>query len=378
MKQKIVKWITPVVFLVLIFGMAVANLLSPTRAVSESENRHLKMMPKFSWKALVDGTFTAEFEEFLTDQFIGRDGFIGVKTESEYLLGKRDTNSVYFGKKGYLLEKKTSHDLDEQLEKNLGYLEEFTERAAAELGAGHVRVLMAPTASLLEADKLPAYAPIYDQQAVLDELESRLPEGVYVDAAGVLQAHAGEELYYRTDHHWTTLGAFYAYQAWAKSLGLAPLSDPSLRVVSEDFLGTTWSKLHALGQADTISVYDSEKKVALTHNRQTQSEGFYDWAALEKRDQYAVFLGGNDGLLEIRPTEEGGGEKRVLLVVKDSFANCFLPYAAEHFDTILVVDLRYLNMSLKALASQYEVTDLLVLYNVQAFATDATVLRIAK
>ena len=118
--------------------------------------------------------------------------------------------------------------------------------------------------------------------------------------------------------------------------------------------------------------------MALTHNRQTQSEGFYDWAVLEKRDQYAVFLGGNDGLLEIRPTEEGGGEKRVLLVVKDSFANCFLPYAAEHFDTILVVDLRYLNMSLKALASQYEVTDLLVLYNVQAFATDATVLRIAK
>ena len=70
--------------------------------------------------------------------------------------------------------------------------------------------------------------------------------------------------------------------------------------------------------------------------------------------------------------------KRELLIVKDSFANCFIPYAAEHYETIVVADLRYLNMSLQALAKQYAVTDLLVLYNVQAFATDATVFKIAR
>lgn len=381
MKQKIVKWITPVVFLVLIFGMAVANLLSPTRGFSESENRYLKTMPKFSWKTLLDGTFTADFEKFLTDQFIGRDSFIGVKTESEYLLGKRDTNSVYFGKKGYLLEKKTSHDLDEQLEKNLGYLEEFTERAAAELGAGHVRVLMAPTASLLEADKLPAYAPIYDQQAVLDELESRLPEGVYVDAAGVLQAHAGEELYYRTDHHWTTLGAFYGYQAYKQSLGL-PVKQPSdftTEVVSESFYGTHYSKARLVTtRPDRIIRWlpkTPQGGFQVDYNGgQKQSDSLYDESFLSKRDQYSYFLGGNNALVTIRSSNPNG---KHLLLVKDSYAHSMVPFFADEYESIHMVDLRYYNGKLSEYIPQEGITDVLVLYNTTTFTSDIGVPKMA-
>ena len=392
-------WIPIILFLALIFGGMLWGVLKEDRPYSDTENRYLARRPVFSWDRLFDGSYTQDYEEYVTDQLPLRDSLVGLKTRVEAALGKTETKGVWLAAKDYLIVNHPAEDFEgEQAQKNSLALAEAVAYYAGELGDGHVRVLLVPTASQILAANLPPDSPRYDQSQYLKrvrtdaarrlagadgasaskEAETDRVWELFPDVEEALAAHAEEYIFYRTDHHWTTLGAFYAYQAWAKSLGLAPLSDPSLRVVSEDFLGTTWSKLHALGQADTISVYDSEKKVALTHNRQTQSEGCYDWAALEKRDQYAVFLGGNDGLLEIRPTEEGGGEKRVLLVVKDSFANCFLPYAAEHFDTILVVDLRYLNMSLKALASQYEVTDLLVLYNVQAFATDATVLRIAK
>ena len=203
---------------------------------------------------------------------------------------------------------------------------------------------------------------------------------VWLDGEAILSPHREEYIFYRTDHHWTTLGAYYAYRAWMESLGQQPQSEAGLRVVSDHFLGTTWSKLHALGQTDSIAVYDTDMAVRLSHNLTEETEGFYNWEALETRDQYAVFLGGNDGLLLVEKQEPAaeGTRERVLLVVKDSFANCLIPYAAGHYDRIVVADLRYLNMSLQTLAKQYGVTDLLVLYHVQAFATDTSVFRIAK
>jgi hypothetical protein len=167
------------------------------------------------------------------------------------------------------------------------------------------------------------------------------------------------------------------YQQWANTLGLTPLADPGLKVVSEAFEGTTYSKLHTAGQQDVISVYEPQTQVTLLHNQMNETTGFYDWSKLDVRDKYALFLGGNDALLDI--TKEGVTEpENVLLVVKDSFANCFIPYAAEHYDRVVVVDLRYLNMPISRVVEEYGVTDLLVLYNVQAAATDKDVYKITR
>ncbi len=381
-------WISIILFLFLLFGGMLWGLLKADRPYSDTENRYLATRPAFSWKALFDGSFTKEYEEYVADQFPHRDRLVGLKTRMEALLGKTETKGVWLADDEYLIVNHPAGDFEsEQAEKNVRALAKAVAYYVKELGDDHVRVMIVPTASQVLTEKLPRNSQPYDQsqylQKVRTALEENGSEGTLIDMPSVLSAHADEYIFYRTDHHWTTLGAFYGYRAWAESLGFEPLSDSALRTVSEDFFGTTWSKLHALGRADAISVYDSKRPVVLTHNQTTQTEGFYNWEALKRHDQYAVFLGGNDGLMEIRPaeTEDGGKEGasgRVLLIVKDSFANCFIPYAAEHYETIVVADLRYLNMSLQALAKQYAVTDLLVLYNVQAFATDATVFKIAR
>ncbi len=409
MERKTV-WIPVIAFLALIFGGMIWGLLKPDQAYSDTENRYLASRPEFSWESLFAGSYTQDYESYITDQFPERDRWIGLKTRTEMLLGKAETKNVWLADDDYLIVDYPASDFEgEQAGQNRDTLAQALAYYTDKLGGDHVRVLLAPTSSQILRDKLPAHSPVYDQSEYLEEVieASREAlaaagteggaESLFVKAEEALSAHAGEYIYYRTDHHWTTLGAYYAYCAWAKSMGFAPAADPGLRAVAEDFWGTTYSRLHAGGRADVISVYDTDTAVTLTHNLTERTAGFYDWDALATRDKYAVFLGGNDGLLEIDKTGaeenadaqeaeqaqgmEGGAEESkesVLLVVKDSFANSFIPYAMEHFDRIVVVDLRYMNMSLRQLAEQYGVTDLLVLYSVQAFATDATVFKLGR
>lgn len=376
MREKAV-WIPIVLFGALLFGGFLWGVFQKDRVYSDTENRYLAARPEFSWQAVADGSFMEDYEAYITDQFPERDRLVGLKTRMEAALGRKEIKSVWLAKEGYLIVNYPASDFESaQALKNLDALARAVEYYVEALGEDHVRVILAPEAGELLEDKLPRHSQPYDTQAYVGQAEESV-QRVLVDVRKALSAHRKEYIYYRTDHHWTTLGAYYAYEAWAESLGLEPV-EPALRVVSEDFVGTTWSKLHALGEPDEISVYDAEQTVTLTHNLSEVTEGFYDWQALGTRDQYGVFLGGNDGLLEIQGSGTKSDSDSVLLVVKDSFANCFIPFAACHYDRILVADLRYLNMSLQALAAEYGVTDVLVLYHVQGFATETTVFRIAR
>lgn len=389
-------WIPIAMFLVMIFGGMLWSMLTPEQSYSDTENRFLESKPKFSLESLFaeEDRFTQKYEAYITDQFPIRDKWIGFKTQVEKLFGKVETKDVFLGKDDYLIVNHPASDFEgEQAVKNVEFLAEGMAKYAKELGLAHVHMMLVPTASQVLTDKLPAHAQPYDQSQYVEQVRQAVEEKLWLELAAssvswagsslvmdveaLLKEHQEEYIYYRTDHHWTTQGAFYAYQMWAQTLGLTPLTDAGLKVVSEDFQGTTYSKLHTAGRNDVLSVYDTDMVVTLLHNQMNETTGFYDWSKLEVRDKYAMFLGGNDALLDI--TKDGVTEpESVLLVVKDSFANCFIPYATEHFDRVVVVDLRYLNMPLSQVADQYGVTDLLVLYNVQAAATDKDVYKITR
>lgn len=389
-------WIPIAMFLAMIFGGMLWSMMTPEQSYSDTENRFLESKPKFSLESLFaeEDSFTQKYEAYITDQFPIRDKWIGFKTQVEKLLGKVETKDVFLGKDDYLIVNHPASEFEgEQAAKNAEFLAEGLAKYARQLGLGRVRMMLVPTASQVLTDKLPAYANPYDQSRYVEQVRQAVKEklsteivassmhwsdmSLVMDVEALLKEHQEEYIYYRTDHHWTTLGAFYAYQMWARTLSLAPLTDAGLKVVSEEFQGTTYSKLHTAGRNDVLTVYDTDLAVTLMHNQMNETTGFYDWSKLEVRDKYAMFLGGNDALLDI--TKDGVTEpKSVLMVVKDSFANCFIPYATEHFDRVVVVDLRYLNMPLSRIAEEYGVTDLLVLYNVQAAATDKDVYKITR
>ena len=382
MKAKTKAVITTAVFVAILAGLSVSNWLMPEKDFSESENRSLQTLPEFSLERLFSGKYTSQFETYTTDQFIGRDYWVSLKTSADRAALKQDSGhtkenpGVYFADDGYLIEVYTEQDVDQdQFELNTGRLKEFLEYAQDSLGAGHASAMIVPTAGEVLRDKLPPFAPSADQEAMLDQLEKALPQGSFVNLLPTLSQYKEQGVFYRTDHHWTTYGAFLGYQDWAKAMGLTPLSqdDYEIKTVTEEFYGTTYSKANDLdAKPDHMEAYLPKAQEALTLSidsgrEVTEQDSLYMDSFLEKKDKYSYFLGGNNPILTIR-TQAGTGRK--LLIVKDSYAHCFAPFLTSHFDEITLVDLRYFRQGMKGYLTENGFTDVLVLYNLQGFAED--------
>ena len=373
MKNKLAAWLPIGVFLSLTLVFSIWNLLRPTRSFSENENRYLAQFPEVTAEAVLDGEFSEEYETYLADQFPLRDSWISLKTRMELLIGKKDLNNVYIGDDGWLIDKYRGTLDEDRIADNLSKLGDFTSYAAELLGSDHVRVMLVPTASGVLDNRMPPFAEDFDQAALIAQAAGLCPDGVTLDLLPVLSAHKEEPIYYRTDHHWTTLGAYYGYAAWAESIGLTPYAqeDFTVETASDAFYGTTHSKVNVSVRPDSILRYTPNWPVSyhLTFNLgEKESDSLYDETKLEGKDKYSYYLGGNNPIVEI--SSSSGEEGRRLLIVKDSYSHCFAPFAVNHFEETTLIDLRYFNLGVKQYMEQEEFTDVLVLYSTANFADD--------
>ncbi len=386
MKPRISNIITSVTFCLLVAVLTVASMVNPVKQYSETENRSLAQMPEFSWESLfhnsvimknptdTEKSYTQKYEDFVTDQFVARDAWITLKTQAELLLGKKDSGGVYFGKDGYLIEK---HELDSaQLEKNIGFLETFLKTNSANY---NIKVLIAPTASLVLSDKLPAFAPVWDQNAMLDRIAEL---GNFVDCRDVLMEHSDEYVYYRTDHHWTTLGAYYAYTELCTSLGIEPYAyeDFNKRVLSDSFLGTLAAKVNTDSTPDELFTLEPEGvTVSVNYNNGLKiTDTLYEESYLAKRDKYSAFLDGNQPIVDITTSTKNG---KTLLLVKDSYSHCVVPMLTAHYERIMLIDFRSAPRGIMYYAQMLEmqgesVDDIVVFYNAENFTKDRYIFKL--
>lgn len=364
------------VFLVYLLCMAVWGILQPVKTFSEQENRFLQKQPEFSGKSFLSGKYTKDYETYITDQFPLRDHWISLKTVSERMLQKKEVKGVYFGQDGYLIEAHREEDIDkEQMELNTKYLLGFAENAEKLPGIQSVKIMLVPTADAVLTDKLPPFAENTWQSLYLEEIAN---SHTFLDVDKVLNQKKDQEIFYRTDHHWTTKGAFYAYEAWAEALGLNPYKEEEfiIKPVSEEFYGTIHSKVNIRTKPDTLYLYEPvpDFTYKITYDLgEREGTDLYDMGKLTGKDKYAVFLGGNSGLVQINTQKPQGDSKRKLLLIKDSYANCFLPFAVNHFDETQVVDLRYFNMPVEQYMEEEGFTDILVLYNIPNFVGEKNI-----
>lgn len=348
--------------------LLVVDLTNEDRLYSETENRVLASRPEFSKEALLEGSFTADYEEYITDQFVSRDKWVALKTYFEVLIGKSEVNGVYLGAEDYLLEQHLPQDYpQERIEEKLDKLDALVKKWDAQ-------VMLVPTADNIISEKLPAYAPYFDQREFLDQVKERIGEEHYIEVYDVLQEHDQEYIYYRTDHHWTSLGAYYGYQSWTEEMGVTPYEYNLLEMerASEEFQGTLQSKTNLKGGVDTIFYFPETmiKPVSLVYDMATKGNSFYTVKHLDTKNQYGFFLDDNHAFIEIRTGYRNG---KSLFVIKDSYANCFIPLLAPHYENIYVLDLRYYNGKLEPLMKQYQSEDgmdVLILYNCIHFLED--------
>ena len=367
------------VFGSLIFGLGLLGWLTPDQAFSENENRYLQELPKLSEDTLVSGDFGDEMEDYLSDQFWQRDSWTAARSKMKMLLRNKDIGGVYLCEDGYYIEKITQNDVDEaRLQKNLQTVKNFFDRCTEKgLAAENLTFLPVPTPGYTLRDKLPRYATLFDEDAVFDAMTAAMGNYRLVDLrADFTQATESEPLYYRTDHHWKTAGSLLGYQCYRTALGLsAPAAADYTVEHYEGFRGTLYSKvLDKNAATDTIDLYrwDGDTSLSVTYDNAAHTS-CYDTEKLLQKDMYEVFFGGNWPTVTITGGPENG---RRLLVLKDSYANALLPFAAADYEKIVAVDLRYYLGSLTELMEQEGITDVLVLYSTTAFMSDTKIDRL--
>lgn len=305
-----------------------------------------------------------------------RDTFTAINASVDYLLLKRDIGGIWVCDDGYYMTKCTPDEVNEKtVSANIDAIEKFFENTD-----GNKFFMLVPSATLIYRSKLPAFADEFDQQAEIDKIFAGVTAGKAVDVRQAFFA-SDEQLYYRTDHHWTSDGAYTAYLEFCKTAGLEALTKDKfdIKTVSSDFQGTHDSKvLLPCAAKDEVKLYipKQPETLKITHDGET-SDSFYVMSALEKKDKYQVFLGGNYGRVDI---ETGVGNGKRLLVIKDSFANSFVPLLTTHYEKICMLDLRFFSKNpedLAALIEELEPTDTLVLFNIANFISDPTIKRLA-
>ena len=305
--------------------------------------------------------FQLSIEKYLTDQVPLRDGWVTMKTYMELAIGKRESVGVYICKDKYLMDKFTSYS-KKQLAANAAALADLQEKLAAE--GVSMNTILVPMAAQVLTDKLPAYAPVTDYTAILQVLTDA---GVdTTDVLSALAAHSGENIYYRTDHHWTSLGAYYAYCAWR---GIEPNVDEwTQEILCDNFHGTTWNKVPLPSvPAEEITAWHKHINRSVSYNNgQYETDSIYERKYLSGSDEYAVFLNSNQAQTVI----EGSGKSGKLLLIKDSYGNTFSQFPVENYAEVHVIDLRFFKGDVTEYAKENDITDALVLYGVQNFVKD--------
>ena len=367
----------------------VANAVSPDRTFSEVENRNLEQLPAVDFGTpeklfrdgnFFNGQFMRDFETYTTDQFIGRDAWVDLKARTERALGKKENNNVYFADNDTLITRFDQPAADRVTE-NLNYVNKFVENVDIP-----VVFSLIPTQACIWADRLPEGAPNASQTDLMTQAQGAVTGATWADVYTPLMEHKDEDIFYRTDHHWTSLGAYYGYTGLASALGYTPvpLTDYTPTVRSTEFYGTVFSSSGVRWvKPDTITTYvpdDGITVVSHTYdnsgNPVEEQRALYVESFLSVKDKYSMFLGGNQSLGVVTNTNNPDGPK--LLIIRDSYADSLVPFLTAHYSEIHLIDPRYYHLSVKDYVEQNGIDQALVLYSVPNFVTDGNLFWITR
>ena len=365
-----------ILFSVFFVGMFLLDCVTPDRTVSELENTTLTQRPKVTAQILSSAGLNRFFNDstqYTKDQIPGRDAWISLQSFVETaLLQKTQSGGILLGDKGQMFDRTYGLVSSEErtLPRNIAAVASLAARCP-----GKVYVMVAPAASSIYPERVPAHAPLLQEESYLSQIQAAVEQagGVYLPLKDALSAHKDEYIYYRTDHHWTTQGAYYAYSELCSALGLEPFDRAAHTAVDvPDFYGTFYSRARTWNaQPDTLTYYDLDNPLTIYTvtgpgmPTEGQTTGLYDLDKLDVYDKYAAFLHGNNGLSRV----EGDGEGRIL-VIKDSYANSFVPFLTANYAQIDVVDLRKYNYGLDGLIAENGYDQILVLYSFDSFKSD--------
>ena len=377
-KLNVINLVTCIIFFGILIAFPIITIFTPKESFSDIENRTLQSMPKASAKTIYDRSYMNKLETYISDHFVGRTDWIKVKTAVETFAGKYERNGIYI-LDDRLVEKVAEPDYT-LIDKSVSAINQFVESNNVP-----VYFMMVPTSSEIYREQLPESAPNANQRDLINYVYGGLSKAVStIDVYPTMQAKKFDYIYYRTDHHWTTQGAYLAYEAASKKMGYVPVPHEMYDVehASDSFQGTLYSKaLYDGVEKDSIDIYHytsgsnvTDVLITSEYGKDPESyDSMYFREYLDVKDKYSTFLGTNQPLVTIKTDSDGGK----LLMFKDSYAHCYVPFLTQHYSEIILVDMRYIQMSYKNVVNPEDYDQVMFLYNASSFMTDINVRKLA-
>ena len=377
MKKNIFKkYPTFFVFSILVSLFTVIDIINSPNEFSELENRKLSQMPILSLKSYIDTSFSSDYEKYINDQFFLRDNWIDLKSRIEYLLGKRENNDIIFGKENYLFKKFTTFN-DEMLKNNLNSIITFTNNYNKE-----VDFFIIPNSYAIYDKLTPRYLPLVDQLSLINSINSylSLKSNDHINTINVaeeLLKNKDDYIYYKTDHHWTSYGAYLAYLAYMDYLGLEIVDINNLeKITINNFLGTYYNRSkYFKADSDFITYYNILGLHIEIDGKEQLS--LMDLDKFKGSDKYSAFLWGNNGLTKVineNISEERKGSS--ILIFKDSYANSFIQFLSYNYEIIDIIDLRYFKESIRNFMKDKDYNEILIMYSFNNLSSDINIRRL--
>lgn len=374
MKNRRSDLLLTLLFCAFLGGMLLLFLLWPQAAFSVREKRYLAKAPELSAETLRSGRFGDDAETWCADHLPGRDFFVTVNAHALRLANLQVTQPIYVGQSGRLYERPAVND-PAVIRRNMEAINAFAEAVGQK-----VDLLLVPSAGCLLREDIRGLADDYPDEELIAAAAALA--GDRVRPLSLLPLFQAAEdpaaLYYRTDHHWTSLGAYLAADFYTGVSGrsLPPAEDYS--VTREDgFRGTTYARACLWETpAESLELWNGGGRYEVCFS---EREGSFDRLFFPERlteeDKYPVWLDGNHPLVRIRnldPEAEGR-----ILVIRDSYANCMGCFLADAWREVVLADLRYYRQPLTELCREEAFDQILVLYSVGNFMTDSNIVKLA-
>lgn len=366
--MKKIELLIAVTISVLTIFFSVFFFVNEKKDFSETENRYLTDFPKYSFESLESGRYIEKIEDYLTDHFPLRDFMMSLKTSTYKILGIKEINEVYIGKDGYLIEQFKEV-------KNLDKISNIINKFQDKIGF-KINVIFAPTSVSINEDKLPDFAINEDQIETINKFYEKMNTNNIDVYKELLKNTNKYQLYYKLDHHWTSYGAYVAYLEYCNSTGITPITEYEIKEVTNEFYGTLYSKTNDYSlKPDTIhtfNVKDSDYTVKYDNNKETNT--LYEDSYLDKKDKYSYFLDNNHSLIQITNNKVKNNEE--ILIIKDSYANSFVPFIVNHYETVYVIDPRYYKTPISEFIEEKEIDNVLLLYNMNTINDDLGIISV--
>lgn len=374
-KGRIIFFVFISVFCLMIGFFSLYGFFVPDREMSENENRVLASAPVFTFSGLFDGSYMKDIETYLADQFPFRDEAVYIKSFAERLWGKSSENGVYIGKDGFLFDEPTAYS-EEKMQSVAKSVSSFIGKNKSL----NTVFALVPNSSYIYSEKLPDGLAFPDQKKQIIDFYRSLSGRIAAvnTVAPLLDEKSSNDVFYKTDHHWTTRGAFSVFLEIADMMNLeADREKFDFYTVSTHFEGTLKAKSVSQKSVDSVEICVPEGSegtyyAAFSGMAEKRASLFFK-EKLHQKNNYEVFLGGNYARIDITTTLPEG---RKLIVIKDSYANCLIPMLTPYFTRIVVLDPRYMTESVQKILQEDDFTDMLFLYNANTFFADTSLVNV--